>query len=1605
APFRRKRSDDASSRGEQAHSTSRRSSPASSRDSQFLYATDGDEYPTSTTTEPSLLESAWDPTSSGPFGLNVVYTPEKGQQADIVFVHGLGGTSRATWTKDKNPNLFWPLTFLAMDPDLCVARIMTFGYDASFRKHNNPQATLRDFAKELLFDLAERSQLKIGEVRADCAFLSDVKHEADIQGLQAYMYGQTDPDFEHIVRAIAAITFLATPHRGTNFAQILNRILQSGSLSKAYITELSGNAHGLKNLNDSFRNVVSRLDIASFYETHPTSIGFKKARVLVLEKESSVLGFPGEKSRALAADHQGICKYDSPEDPNYISVRNTLWNMIRKIINKDAPVQRSATARRSSHDLKDILDIQTLPTADFNFFQDQWSQGTSFWILEHPEFLQWRTDQTSAATVLWINGSPGTGKSVLSSYIINTLVQEDVDCHYFYIRFGDRLKRSIGPLLRSLAFQIALARPEFHDALLELAEEGIQLPSADSRTIWDRIFKTGLFRMDIKEPLFWIIDGLDEADDPKVLIRLLGEIPANVPIRILITARKTPEMDANFNRLSQAHKTRQVDIDIQRQDLHHYVKQELDIPGSAEFRASIVERLVQGSQNNFLWVRLAMERIRNSKFENDIEVALQELPVGMEALYDRMAASVAAIVSDSAKNLALSVLYIVCCSKRVLLLTELTKAVGDAFTGVIDPHRAIVELCGGFVVVDNEGRVAMVHKTGREYLTRDDNMCLYIDTSVGHSRLFASCMAQVAKLTRTTRHRPAQEPDFTEYAMEMWPYHLASIPAACNQSTAILSTFLKSKAILAWICLLAAKNRLDILVQSSKSLSKFREKRKIFASSTGESQQLLVLDLFESWATDLIKIAAKFGNALRHNPDSIYHMIPPMCPHTSSIYQQFGKTDSKTLGVLSRASQTWDDSLAKISFGGDIFASGIAANGSVLAVLSGSGKAFVYDSQTFEELPASPLDHGEQLYKFELNSTATIIATYGFKTTKIWQISSGTCISQVTNPRSQPIPLSMRFGSDGKTLFLGSADSKLRSAKITETETEWQVVADLEEVELEGHILNDSNHIAINRDCTLIALAYRGHPLSAWEVDGPVHLGHCWRKYDGGSRGEVVASSWLPHTTELLGLYIDGAVFKWDPYELEVEELQIHASRLAVSIDGNLFCTGDGAGNVKVYTTGDFALLYQLASPDTVFNLAFSPDCTRIYDIRGYYGNVWEPTALLKHSKASVASLDGDSDNVSIAPPLTGNTYQKIESVKALAYSPASKLYARIASDDTLALHAIRRGKLQAVATLDVEWDILALCWSPDGQKLYTFDENTAFSVLSLKHSDDGPATSSGKASNPVLCSDATFELGEAVEGGLVRIAVNGNEETMTFQSERSVLNISLADGSIKHKLDLAVAGQHWIAHPKHGKLLLGISSTSIHVVNWEYKTVLKAKMTLGDARSKLGDTVTELDHDDGILERVLVSPDNETILLQARSKLKNVVISHFSTSLIDQLVELAQGTTSQAEVVEPRTTLEGIAADDTQNSFIETNLVPEKFASNITTCISMLPSKKVLAISRRFSVCTINLLTGTEKEHFFLPSDWINPENMDLAMFSREEKVLLYPTNGEIAVVSCPNA
>jgi hypothetical protein len=322
---------------------------------------------------------------------------------------------------------------------------------------------------------------------------------------------------------------------------------------------------------------------------------------MVVEKDSSVLGYPGEISKALNADHHNVCKYDSPQDPNYIAVRNILKSLMSKIISKNNAKKPGPLDRRESLDLKSLLAISDPPDTDYIFFRDRWTQGTNDWILQDEAFLEWRNALESTHRILWLSGGAATGKSVMSSFLINYLTEGESQCQYFFITFGDRNKRNLSLLLRSLAYQLALSVPGFLQRVTELVDEGIDFETVDPRIVWDRIFKSILFKSEQRQQLYWIIDGLDEAEDPRAVIKLLSDISSSsVPLRILFTGRRTSEIMSAFERVPQICGFGTISIEGHLDDLRQHVRQELTVSGGAEFRGEIERRIVEASQNNFL---------------------------------------------------------------------------------------------------------------------------------------------------------------------------------------------------------------------------------------------------------------------------------------------------------------------------------------------------------------------------------------------------------------------------------------------------------------------------------------------------------------------------------------------------------------------------------------------------------------------------------------------------------------------------------------------------------------------------------------------------------------------------------------------------------------------------------------------------------------------------------------------------------------------------------------------------------------------------------------------------------------------------------------------
>ncbi|RDW86698.1 NACHT and WD domain protein [Aspergillus mulundensis] len=1584
--------------------------------------------PSHTTNQPNVLAARRDDHGPGPMGLNVVYSPGADRKADIIFIHGLGGSSRWTWSKYRNPDLFWPLTFLPLESDICRARILSFGYNANFLKSGNASTIVLDFAKELLFDLR---------------FAKDEKNE-DLEMGSAYMQGRNDPGYKKIVKAISAILFLATPHRGTNLADILNRLLQSTRIStpKGYISELSKDSFTLQKLNEQFRHVAPKLDIVSFYETQPTSIGLKGARVMILEKESSVLGYPGETSKALDADHHDVCKYESPLDPNYITVRNVLKSILGRIILANQTNQSLASDRRESLDLKMTLAIPELPDVDYIFFKDQWTPGTNAWFLDEIAYQQWASPNGSLPYLLWVSGGAGTGKSVLSSFVINRLVEQGRNCQYFFIRYGERKKRTLSLLLRSIAYQVAQSVPDFRAKLSEFAGEAVDLETADPKTIWERLFKSILFKMERNQPLYWVIDGLDESLDARANIKLLADIAgSSVPIRVLLLGRATAEISAALKKASQLVPHGEISIEGHREDIYAHIHQELSMSGSTDFREDIVKRLVEGAQNNFLWLRLAVEKLNSCYTMTEVERAFQELPPGMEALYHRMATSIAQNPSPSRRNLALAILQCVTCSSRVLTMAELSQALNEDVSDMLDFQQSIGELCGGFVIVDNSGKVSMLHHSAREYLLNVGNGPFSINRDAAHEQLLLSCMRCLMSPGLRGKISREDMPEFLDYSATWWSSHLALTPASRESVYNVIKKFLTGHWVLIWIHALVIAKQLRVLIRASRNLYKYATSRQnIHVAASNEVSRKMEYQFLESWTVDFVKVAGKFATNLRRNPAAIYKLIPPFCPRNSAIYQQFGKPEDKSLAVVGLSAQEWDDSLARLSFGAGTNASSIAAAGTQIAVLAPAGTIFVYNSSDFEEAVGSPITHGERVYRMCLNGTGTLLVTYGFKSIKIWELPTGVCKLSCANLESRPRPLAMLFTREDSMLLVGSDDRRIRSLNLNDPSPTWEIMAELEELQLEGHYLNASSYMSINNEGSLIAVAYRGHPLSAWEIDGPIHINHCWRAREQVARGEVMEAVWHPHSPELLGLYLEGVVFKWNPYEGNPEEIGTGATALAMSRDGSLFATGDVQGTVKVYTMSDFCLLYELASQDAVIDLAFSPSLHRFYDVRGDYATAWEPNVLMRYAERLEKGSDGDSESDSSGQGSTVSmgSSRRIDTITALAASPIGRLYSHGTEYGGVQLFDISRGKLCDIQGSERFLSIEQMSWSTDGRYLCFSDSSQTVFIVSILFE-----TRLSHSSRVEKVMEKPME--DDTEGPITQLLFrpNQNSSHVLVSTPFTVCIIAIESTLVTHSLDRLFSPCKWIADLRDPTHILAVEPNSVTVYDW---TLTRKATYRFDFR---GESSLTLEHNQdtegtGEIDRVLITQDKRHILVQMSlgKGLKQKSFFYFA---------LPPFTTSTSSAHD----------DDDHPAPVTAVILLEAITSQIALALSFLSQDRLVFLSKTFGISCLKVpfdggdsgrvtvpspspytprrqstnaihhssrrdsifgtlqhrrgnsedgfgsqpqqakteMTGA-KEIFALPGDWISRDCLALCSIWAKERALLCPRNGEVAVV-----
>ncbi|KAF9034958.1 hypothetical protein BDP27DRAFT_827359 [Rhodocollybia butyracea] len=107
-------------------------------------------------------------------------------------------------------------------------------------------------------------------------------------------------------------------------------------------------------------------------------------------------------------------------------------------------------------------------SVNFNAASEKHTPGTGQWLLSDPTYLKWKNGEIH---LLWIQGKVGSGKTVLSTTIIDDIKQtQSTVCFYYFDNrdnSGAKAKNYRGFLL-SILFQMAICQDKLHPALHSL---------------------------------------------------------------------------------------------------------------------------------------------------------------------------------------------------------------------------------------------------------------------------------------------------------------------------------------------------------------------------------------------------------------------------------------------------------------------------------------------------------------------------------------------------------------------------------------------------------------------------------------------------------------------------------------------------------------------------------------------------------------------------------------------------------------------------------------------------------------------------------------------------------------------------------------------------------------------------------------------------------------------------------------------------------------------------------------------------------------------------------------------------------------------------------
>ncbi|MCJ1269015.1 hypothetical protein MMC22_008903 [Lobaria immixta] len=374
-----------------------------------------------------------------------------------------------------------------------------------------------------------------------------------------------EEDYLSVIRSVAGVIFLGTPHRGSNSqskASVIASIASAVSLGEhsSLLKAVDKDSEMLADLLHDFTRTVNTMSIPlfCFFEQHKSDVAkvlkFKGSKKLIPSIKDAVVDehsgcLDGYPKLGLASEHFRMNRFSDPADSNY---RLVCEEIVRIVDNAPSRVNGRRTSSAllqpspgecdasnyvgslsgitlqapAAFEDRDRASVQALfvtdPADDMQMIankKDRLLETTHSWMLNDAIYLNWLSE--SRSRVLWLHGDPGKGKTMLAIALIEEFTKRlqraengsNSTLVYFFCDNQDDRRRTASLIMRGIIYQLLCQQPDLAVYLNnEYEKQREQLFSSRNslQTLW-RIFHTIVKKSDLSE-IYVVIDALDECD-------------------------------------------------------------------------------------------------------------------------------------------------------------------------------------------------------------------------------------------------------------------------------------------------------------------------------------------------------------------------------------------------------------------------------------------------------------------------------------------------------------------------------------------------------------------------------------------------------------------------------------------------------------------------------------------------------------------------------------------------------------------------------------------------------------------------------------------------------------------------------------------------------------------------------------------------------------------------------------------------------------------------------------------------------------------------------------------------------------------------------------